>query len=314
MMKCLIVDNMHESILPMLQEINLDADYRPEITRKGVLEIIKQYQGLIIRSKTVVDQEFIDQAVNLKFIARAGAGIDKLDIQAIEKAGIGVLNAPEGNRNAVAEHVMGMVLSMANNLNKSDKEIRAGIWDREGNRGWELLGKTVGLLGYGFMGMEVARKMKLMGCNVLAYDKYKSSFSDENVQEVSMSEIYSEADIFSIHVPLTSETKGLVNADYLTRFKIPIYVVITARGEILVLHDLLQLLKNGNIQGAALDVLENEKIIHLPDNQRITFEKLIKSERILFSPHVAGWTFESYIGINETLKKKIQKYIAAINS
>ncbi|MEM9389259.1 MAG: NAD(P)-dependent oxidoreductase [Bacteroidota bacterium] len=311
-MKCLIVDNMHESILPMLEEINLEADYLPEITRKEILEIIGRYQGLIIRSKTVVDQEFIHRADNLKFIARAGAGIDKLDIQAIEKAGIGVLNAPEGNRNAVAEHVMAMVLSMANNLSKSDKEIRAGIWDREGNRGWELSGKTIGLLGYGFMGMEVARKMKLMGCNVLAYDKYKSSFSDEYVREVSMSEIYAEADIFSIHVPLTSETKGLINAHYLTRFKKPVYIVNTARGEILVLHDLLQLLESGNIQGAALDVLENEKIKHLPKNQQITFERLIKSEKVLFSPHVAGWTFESYTGINEILKKKIQKYIMAI--
>lgn len=312
-MKCLIVDKMHESILPMLREIHVSADYRPDIVRSEILEIIAQYNGIIIRSKTVIDQEFLEKATNLKFVARAGAGIDKLDIHAIENSGIRIFNAPEGNRNAVAEHVLAMVLSLANNLHKGNKEIKDGIWDREGNRGWELSGKTIGLLGYGYMGMEVARKMKLLGCHVLAHDKYKNSFSDEYAQEASMEQIYGEADIFSVHVPLTAETKSLVNEDYLSHFKKQVYVLNTARGEILVLEDLLKMLDAGKVAGAGLDVLENENISHLSENQQLSFQKVIKSKKILLSPHVAGWTFESYQRINEVLKQKISDYLTTIN-
>lgn len=310
-MKCLIVDEMHDSIVPMLAAINIEGHYHPEFSRADILHSIPDYQGIIIRSKTVLDVEFIERAKNIKFIARAGAGLDKLDVPSIEKAGIGIMNAPEGNRNAVAEHVLGMVLAMSNSLHKGDREIRSGIWNREGNRGWELSGKTVGLFGYGYMGMATAKKLKALGCRVLAYDKYKKSYSDEYVDEVSMSTLFDQCDIFSIHVPLTEETNGLVNSDFLTAFRKPIHIVNTARGEILVLNDLLDLIDTGKISGAALDVLENEKLSQLSDNQQLTFENVLKSKKIILSPHVAGWTVESYKRINEVLVAKIQKYFDA---
>ncbi|MEM9856618.1 MAG: NAD(P)-dependent oxidoreductase [Bacteroidota bacterium] len=308
-MRCLIVDKMHDSILPMLESIGVDATYRPDATRPEILKEIDNYEGIIIRSKTTIDQEFIKLAPQLKWIARAGAGIDKLDIAAIEQRGISIFNAPEGNRNAVAEHVLGMILNMLNNLHKGDLEIRAGVWDREGNRGSELAGKTVGLLGYGFMGMAVARKMRALGCRVIAFDKYKSSFSDEYVQQVTMPELFRETDIFSIHIPLTKETKALVDDNYLSNFEKPIYLINTARGEVLRLDDLLTHLANGKVLGAGLDVLENEKINQLSPAQQVTFNHLIKSGNVLLSPHVAGWSFESYKRINEVLIQKLENYL-----
>ncbi|MEM8565851.1 MAG: NAD(P)-dependent oxidoreductase [Bacteroidota bacterium] len=312
-MKCVIADKMHETILPMLEEVGIEAEYTPTITRQELLEIIGEYEGLIIRSKTNIDKEFIEAATRLKWIARAGAGIDKLDVSAIENAGITIFNAPEGNRNAVGEHVLGMLLSMMNNLKKGDGEIRNNIWDREGNRGIELSGKTVGLLGYGFMGMAVAQKMTALGCHVLAYDKYKQSFSDMHAVESSMDEIFEKADVFSIHVPLTEETTGLIDSKYLSSFEKPIFLINTARGEILGLDDLLDQLDNNRILGAALDVLENEKINHLTDYQQITFNRIIKNHKIILSPHVAGWSFESYIRINEVLLEKIKAFLMTFN-
>ncbi|MEM7106881.1 MAG: NAD(P)-dependent oxidoreductase [Bacteroidota bacterium] len=312
-MKCIIADKMHESILPMLEELGVEALYAPNVTRPELLEVIGDYDGLIIRSKTKIDREFVASAHRLKWIARAGAGIDKLDVTAIENAGIYIFNAPEGNRNAVGEHVLGMLLSMMNHLAKSDREIRHHIWDREGNRGTELAGKIVGLLGYGFMGRAVAEKMKALGCKVLAYDKYKQLFSDGYVQEASMDEIYESADIFSIHVPLTSETKNLVDLNYLAGFKKPVYIVNTARGEILVLEDLLVQMDKGKIVGAALDVLENENIMHLSKRERITFDKIIRNDKVILSPHVAGWSFESYARINEVLIEKLRDFLTTFS-
>ncbi len=308
-MKCLIVDKMHESIGPLLVSIGWDYIYRPEITREEIMQILPEFDGLIIRSKTRVDQELISRAAGLKFIGRAGAGIDNLEEAAIEGAGISLLNAPEGNRNAVAEHTLGLILGLLNNIVKSDDEIRKGTWHRENNRGLELSGKTIGLLGYGFMGMAVAEKLACLGCRVLAYDKYKKDWSDYSATAVEMDVIFQEADIFSIHVPLTSETRTLVNADYFDKFQKPAFIVNTARGEILDLNDLITAIDQGKIKGAALDVLENEKLGNLTENQHITFNKLIKSSKIILTPHVAGWTYESYKKINEVLVEKIQTKI-----
>ncbi len=312
-MKCLIVDTMHHSIIPMLESIGWEAEYQPEINRAGILDIIQEYHGLVIRSKTWVDQEFINRCRNLKFIARAGAGMDKLDAVAIEKAGIEIFNAPEGNRNAVAEHTLGLILGLLNNFVKADLEIRNRNWDREGNRGEELTGKTVGLLGYGYMGMAVAEKLKMMGCRVLSFDKYRRDYSDTHAVESDMDQLHQESDIFSIHVPLTSETKGLVSRRYLSKFKKPIFVVNTARGGILNLQDLLQCIEDGLVRGAALDVLENENLEKMSTAERSTFEKLIDSHKVILTPHVAGWTMESYIRINEVLVQKINELFRGIN-
>ncbi|WKN44472.1 2-hydroxyacid dehydrogenase [Tunicatimonas pelagia] len=305
MKKCLIVDKMHESIVPLLSEIGYEADYHPQITRQEVLEIISQYQGIIVRSKLKIDQEFIEYANQLQFVARAGAGLDQLDEAALHARNIHIFNAPEGNRDALAEHAIGMLLNLLNHINQADQQIRTGIWNREGNRGVELIGKTVGIIGYGHMGQAFARRLVGFGVKVLAYDKYRQNYGDAFAREATMATIFQQADILSLHVPLTEETNFLVDESYLNQFSKNIFIINTARGKVIKLDSLVSALSSGHVQGAALDVLENEKLDQLSPEQQITLNELQQSERVLFTPHVAGWTFESYEKINQVLVRKI---------
>jgi len=305
----LIADEMHPSLIPMLEKIGYKTDYQTKITRSEIFENIGKYEGLIIRSKTFVDADLLTNAKQLKFIGRAGAGLDLIDIKYVESKNIAIFAANEGNRVAVAEHVLGMVLCLMNNILIADREVRNGIWQREKNRGYELMGKTVGLIGYGNNGMETAKRFKAFGCEVLAYDKYKSNFSDEFVSEAPMEMIFEEADILSLHIPLTNETNKLVNAEFLSSFKKDIILINAARGEIVSLRAVVENLESGKIKGACLDVLENEKLQKLSDEQQADFEKLRSSERVILTPHIAGWTFESYVKINEVLVEKIASLI-----
>lgn len=199
---------MHESIVPLLEEKGHEVHYRPEIDREGILQIISDYQGLVIRSKTPIDRGLLKKGAQLKFVARAGAGLDNIDLDYLEQNSIALYSAPEGNRDAVAEHALGMLLALFNHYIQSDQQVRKGVWDREGNRGVELCGKTVGIFGYGNMGAAFAQRLKGFGVKILAYDKYKKGFGDENVQECSFETIQAQADILSIHVPLTEETRA----------------------------------------------------------------------------------------------------------
>ena len=303
--RCLIIDDMHPSIVPLLKEINIYADYRPEITRQELTDVIGKYEGIIARSKLKIDKELLDKATRLKFIARAGAGLDMIDLDEVNKRGILLLNAPEGNRDAVAEHTLALLLSLINNLTAADKQVRKGIWHREANRGYELKGKTVALIGYGFMGKAVAKRLASFECEVIAYDKYLKDFSDSFVTEVNMQEVFEKADVVSFHIPLTNETRGMADNKYFSLFKKNVWVVNTARGEIVKLGDMLQALDSGKVKGAALDVLENEKINTLKDIEKEVFEKLILSDKVILTPHIAGWTYESYEKINEILVQKI---------
>ncbi|GGD56557.1 2-hydroxyacid dehydrogenase [Emticicia aquatilis] len=305
----LIADEMHPSLMPMLEKIGYKTDYQPKITRSEIIEKIGNYDGLIIRSKTFVDAELLTNAKQLKFIGRAGAGLDLIDIAYVESKNIAIFAANEGNRVAVAEHVLGMVLCLMNNILIADREVRNGIWQREKNRGYELMGKTVGLIGYGNNGKETAKRFKAFGCKVLAYDKYKSNFSDEFVSEASMEMIFEQADIVSLHIPLTNETNKLVNAEFLSSFKNDIILINAARGEIVSLRAVVENLETGKIKGACLDVLENEKLQKLSTEQQADFENLSSSERVILTPHIAGWTFESYVKINEVLVEKIASLI-----
>lgn len=305
--KVLIVDLMHESISSMLSDAGFIPHYRPEISPDEVYQIIAEYDGIIVRSKLTVDQQLLDKAINLKFVARAGAGIDKVDYSYLTQKGIKLINAPEGNRDAVGEHVIGMLLSIFHNLNRGNREVKHGKWDREGNRGWELKGRTVGVFGYGFMGSSVARKLQGFDCSVLAYDKYKTEVDLDWVEKVDLDTFFEEVEILSIHVPLTSETKFLFDVDYLSRFKKLKLIINTSRGEVLKLSAVNQLLEQGTLLGAALDVLENEKINKLSKEEQIEFDKLAQNLRVILSPHVAGWTFESYERINEVLVSKLKK-------
>jgi D-3-phosphoglycerate dehydrogenase / 2-oxoglutarate reductase len=303
-LRVLIVDDLHPYFKEEAEKLGYEIDDQPEFTRQQTLNIIGNYDGLAIRTKFLVDKEIIDHASNLKFIARAGAGMDNIDEKYAGAKGIVCINAPEGNRDAVAEHAMAMLLSLTNNLFKGDNEIRNGVWDREGNRGWEIKGKTVGIIGYGNTGRSFARKISGFDVSVLAYDKYHSGFSDRFATEASMDEIREQADILSLHIPLTDETRQMINDNYFNNFKKQMFFVNTSRGEIASTWAVLNAINNGKLLGAALDVLEVEKFPHL--EAQSWFAALKNENRIILSPHVAGWTFESYSKISEVLIEKLK--------
>lgn len=302
--KILIADKLHPLFKEEAEKLGYIVDDLPAISREETLSIISNYTGVAIRTKFNIDKELIDAGSKLKFIARAGAGMDNIDIEHTKIRNIQCINAPEGNRTAVAEHAIGMLLSLMNNLRKSDLEVRNGIWDREGNRGLELKGKTVGIIGYGYMGKCFAKTIKGFGVEVIAYDKYKSGFSDEYVSEVSMEQIVKHSDVLSLHIPLKRETHQLVNDEYFHHFKKPIFFLNTARGEIVNTQSVLNAIKSGKILGAGLDVLEVEKLPKLTEQK--WFEELKNEGRVILSPHVAGWTVESYRKISEVLVEKLK--------
>jgi D-3-phosphoglycerate dehydrogenase / 2-oxoglutarate reductase len=304
-MPILIVDDMHPSLFEMLKQQGITYRYEPRFRRLEILDEIDDYEGLIIRSKTPVDAELLQRAPRLRFVARAGAGLDLIDLEEAEKRNVAVFAANEGNRDAVAEHSVGMLLGLFANINKADREVRQGIWDREGNRGIELMGKTVGILGYGFNGSATAQRLSGFGCKVLAYDKYRDHYGDDFAQEATMQQIFDEADVVSIHIPLSDETRQLVNADFIRCFAKPFTLINIARGEIVSLSAVVEALDNGHLRGVCLDVLENEKLDKLTEKQRAAFDYLRKSDRAILTPHIAGWTQESYVKINEVLIKQI---------
>lgn len=301
--KILIADHLHPSFKEELEKQGFECDDMPEISKSETLRILPKYMGIAIRTKFQIDQQVIDAGANLRIIARAGAGMDNVDEEYAGSKGIYCVNAPEGNRDAVAEHMIGMLLALLNNLRNADTEVRNGIWNREANRGWELKGRTVALIGYGNNGQMMAQKLSGFGVRVIAYDKYKTGFSDSFATEVSMEEVVKQADVLSFHIPLTFETKQLVNEEYLFHFRKPIILLNASRGEIVNTNALLSAMRSGKIIAAGLDVLEVEKFPAL--NEQAWFSELRENPRVLLSPHIAGWTHESYTKISEVLAKKI---------
>ncbi len=290
----------------MLEEIGYEVHYKPKIDRQGILDTLNDYTGIIIRSKTPADKELISAGNNLKFLARSGAGMDQVDLEYAESRNITLLNAPEGNRDAVAEHVLGLILNLINKMRNADIQVRMKIWDREGNRGVELMHRTFGIIGFGNMGEAVSKRLSGFGCKIIAYDKYKKGFANEYVEEVTLEDFFEKADIVSFHVPLTPETKFYVNDEFIKSFKKNIILLNTARGEILPLKTLIKYLKSGKILAAGLDVLENEKMGKLTQEQNHQLVELFEMDNVLLTPHVGGWTVESYIKISQTLAKKIK--------
>jgi D-3-phosphoglycerate dehydrogenase len=302
--KILIVDDLHPAFKNEALDLGYEVDDFPLIKKEEVLQILKNYQGIAIRTKFRVDEEVMNAGPNLKFVARAGAGMDNIDVAFADKKNIQLINAPEGNADAVGEHCIGLLLSLMNNFRKADAEIRNGIWEREGNRGYELKGKTIGIIGYGNNGNAFAKKLKGFEVKVLAYDKYKTGFSDDFVSEASMEEIVKYSDVLSLHIPLTKETKQMVNEDYFSYFNKPIFFINAARGEIVNINAVLKAIKTGKILGAGLDVLEKEKFPALADAEFYT--DLIKEEKLILTPHIGGWTFDSYRKISEVLIAKLK--------
>ncbi len=308
MKKILIVDDLHKNIFPLLTQMGFDIDYQPQIKRAEILEIIGNYEGLIIRSKTKIDKDFLNRCDKLEFIGRAGAGVDLIDLQEVSRKNIQVFAANEGNSDAVAEHAMGMILMLFNKLNWADAEIRQRIWEREKNRGIELKGMTVGIIGYGNMGMALTQRLIGFGVRVLAYDKVEKPDYEYGLyaKKASLNEIFEETDLLSIHVPLTDETRMMVNDDFIGKFKKNIFIVNTSRGEVASVKSILDGLQSGKIRGVCLDVLENEKLSTLTPEQEEVYSQLFQMKNVILTPHIAGWTVESYQKINEDLIKKIE--------
>lgn len=301
----LIIDDVHEILIEGLTQFGYEVNYMPKATRSDLLHHISKATGLIVRTKTPINAEVIQAAPQLKFIARAGAGIDNIDENFAHAKNIKVFNAGEANADAVGEHTLGMMLGLFAKINKSDKEVRAGIWNREDNRGEELSGKTVAIIGFGNTGKAVAQKLSGFNVKVLTYDKYLSNYSNKYATETEMEEIYLKADVLTLHVPLNNDTKGLIDAEYLQKFAKPIWLFNMCRGEVVVMQDVVTAIENGKIKGAGFDVLENERLNHLSESDKIWFNYIAKSEKTILSPHVAGWTKESYFKISTVLLKKI---------
>ena len=306
-MKILIVDLVHQILLTELTKAGFKCDYQPDILGVELQKILYKYNGLIIRSKIKLTKEILSKNTHLKFIGRVGSGLESIDIEYANEIGIKCMNSPEGNRTAVGEHAVGLILSLFNNICKSQNEVRNGIWQREPNRGFELSGKTVGIIGYGNTGTAFAKCLQGFDVKVIAYDKYKLNYSNSYAKAVTMPKIYEQTDILSLHVPLTNETKFMVNSKFLNKFKKNIYLINTSRGKVVNTNELVAELKSGKIFGAVLDVLEYEKI---------TFEKLVNSsaslqylqnsKKVILTPHIAGLTKESNIKLSKVIAKKIK--------
>lgn len=308
MPKMLFIDSNHPILHEMLQEKGFACDLfynKPAEELKG---LIPHYDGIVLRSKFKITREIIDSAPGLKCIARVGAGMENIDVAYAQQKGIACVNSPEGNRDAVAEHALGMILMLFNNLKRADAEVRQGTWLREANRGIELCGKMVGIIGYGNMGAALAQRLQGFGVTVLAYDKYKNGFGNDRVKESTLEEIFERAEIVSLHVPLTEETQYLVNDAFIQKFKKDIYLLNTARGKCVNTADLVKNLESGKIKGACLDVLEYEAVSF--ENLDATglpepMQYLIKSDKVILTPHIAGWTHESNTKLAVFLAEKI---------
>ncbi len=307
--KILFIDSNHPCLHEILTKSGFICDLKYDWTREKILKELPAYDGIIIRSRIKIDKELIDRAQNLKFIARAGAGMENIDCEYAVSKGIKCFNAPEGNRDAVGEHAVGMALTLLNNITKADREVRQGVWLREENRGTEICDKTIGIIGYGNMGNAFARRLSGFGATTLAYDKYKTGLSDKWAKESTMEELFERVDILSLHVPLTDETKFMVNSAFLNKFRKKIYLINTARGEVVKTDDLVEQMKAGKVLGACLDVLEFESASFEklnPEEMPEPLQYLIHSDRVVLTPHIAGWSYESHKKIAEALIVKIK--------
>jgi D-3-phosphoglycerate dehydrogenase len=313
MKKILCIDSNHEILHETLINAGFQCDLFWNKSKEELIQLLPNYDGAVIRSKFKFTKDILDLAINLKCIGRVGAGMENIDLNYAKSKGIICLSAPEGNRDAVGEHTLGMLLMLLNNLKRADDEVRKGIWKRSENRGYEIKEKTVAVIGYGNMGSEFAKRLQGFGCTILAHDTVKTNFGNEFVTESSLQKIYEEADIISIHLPLTAETDYYINDTFLSSFKKNIYVINTARGKCLNTVDLVKHIKSGKVLGACLDVLEYESssfenidINALPE----PLQYILKSEQVILTPHIAGWTHESNYKMSKIIADKM---IAVLN-
>jgi len=311
--RILCIDSNHAVLHETLREAGFSCDLFWDKPKEELMALVPQYDGLVIRSKFKITKDIIDSAPRLKCIGRVGAGMENIDVAYAQSKGIVCVHAPEGNRDAVAEHAMGMLLALLTNLKRADNEVRHGIWKRAENRGYELKNKTVGIIGYGYMGAAFAQRLTGFGCRILAHDKYKSGFGTAQVEEASLQQVFEQADVLSLHLPLSAETQHYVNDAFIRAFRKDIYIINTARGQCLDTAALVAHLESGKVKGACLDVLEYESTSFetlaasaLP----APMQYLIESDKVLLSPHIAGWTHESNYKMSRIIAEKM---IAALS-
>jgi len=308
LMKILHLDTNHSLLINQLNDLGFQNDEDYTSSKEDIKAKIKAYDGIIIRSRFSIDKSFLDKATNLKFIGRVGAGLENIDCEYARQKDITLIAAPEGNRNSVGEHSLGMLLSLFNKFNKADSEVREGKWLREDNRGIELDGKTIGLIGYGNMGKAFAKKLRGFDVKVICYD-IKDNLGDENCKQVSLKEIQEKVDVLSLHTPETPLTINMINTEFINAFRKPFWLINTARGKSVVTKDLVLALQFGKILGAGLDVLEYEKSSFenlFSSDMPEAFQYLINAKNVLLSPHVAGWTIESKEKLAQTIVDKIK--------
>lgn len=306
--KVLFIDDAHPFLKETLENSGFHIDVLPLVSREDILKILYEYTGIIIRSRIKIDKEIIDSATNLRFIGRVGAGMESIDTDYAASKNIQCFNSPEGNRDAVGEHSLAMLLSLFNKITIADRQIRQGIRLREENRGLEIKNKTIAIIGYGNMGSAFAERLSGFQCHVIAYDKYKKGYSNNFVWETNMDDIFENADVVSLHVPLTEETRHLVNESFINKFKKNIWIINTSRGPVVETDALVAALESGKVCGAGLDVIEYENSsfekLDMKDIPE-TYSRLLKSDKVILTPHVAGWTVESKIKLAQVLADKI---------
>lgn len=306
--KILHIDSNHPILWEQLEQAGFHNEADFTSSKEEIETKIENYQGIVIRSRFKIDQSFLDKATNLQFIARVGAGLESIDCEYANEKRIQLIAAPEGNANAVGEQALGMLLSLLNQLNKANNEVKSGQWIREGNRGHELEGKTIGIIGYGNMGKSFAKKLRGFDVTVLCYD-ILPNVGDENATQVSLAELQEQADIISLHTPWTPQTDKMINSDFINQFKKSFWFINTARGNSVVTEDLVEALKAGKILGAGLDVLEYEKgsFETLFEGEKpAAFAYLLQADNVLLTPHIAGWTVESHQKLAQTIVDKIK--------
>jgi D-3-phosphoglycerate dehydrogenase len=307
--KILHIDSNHPLLWEQLEQAGFinHADFTS--SKKEIEAKIQDYHGIVIRSRFKIDKQFLDKATNLQFIARVGAGLESIDCDYATSKNIALIAAPEGNCNAVAEHTLGMILSLFNKLNIADSEIRSGEWNREKNRGHELDGKTVGIIGYGNMGKAFAKKLRGFEVEVLCYD-IKDSVGDANARQVSLEELQLKTDVLSLHIPWTPETDKMINLDFINAFAKNIWIINTSRGKNIITSDLVTAMQSGKVLGAGLDVLEYEKLsfetLFQDKNTPDAFQYLLDGRKVILTPHIAGWTYESHERLAQVIVDKIK--------
>ncbi|UYQ93273.1 NAD(P)-binding domain-containing protein [Chitinophaga horti] len=305
MKQVLITAKVNPYLINELEQKGYTVIYQPAVTYDEVTAQIGQVDGMIVTTRIKVDKAMLDKASRLQWIGRLGSGMELIDVPYAESKGIKCVSSPEGNADTVGEQVVGMLICLLHNLLKSNLELREGIWERDGNRAWELGGRTVGIIGYGHTGSAVAKRLRGFGVNIIAYDKYKKNYGTSEVKEVSLQEIFEQAEIVTTHLPLTEETRHMVNAEFFRSFANPIYYINASRGKVADTRALADALETGLVKGACLDVLENEKLSTYTEEEKILFNRLLRNPNVVMTPHIAGYSHEATIKMAKIVLQKL---------